>query len=140
MKYCLSCGKITSGEPLFCNFCGSSFDVKLCPRLHPNPRIATVCSKCGSLDLSSPHPRVSFWWHVLGYLLRIALGALLVWLSLTLLVTVFQELVHRPAFQAGMVVIGILLLGLWFLWAMLPHWMQKFIRHLIARKEDKPRD
>jgi len=139
MKYCFQCGRITWGEPLFCNFCGSSFDVKLCPRLHANPRIAVICSQCGSRELSSPQPRVSFWWKVLAYLVRIVLGTILVWLSLALLVVTLQGLFRIPAVQAGTILIGILLAGLWFLWAMLPHWMQKLIRRLI-RKEGKPRD
>ena len=29
---------MTAGEPLFCNFCGRSYDLKLCPHRHPNPR------------------------------------------------------------------------------------------------------
>ena len=40
MKYCHQCHKLTLGEPVFCNFCGSSFGLKLCGRLHSNPRSA----------------------------------------------------------------------------------------------------
>lgn len=140
MKYCFQCGRLTSGEPLFCNFCGSSFDVKLCPRLHPNPRVATVCSQCGSRELSSPQPRVSIWWRALAFLVRVVLGALLVWLSLALLVTTVKQFIQMPVVQAGMIVIGILLTGLWFLWAMLPHWIRKVIRRSLGRKEDRSRD
>jgi hypothetical protein len=61
MKYCHHCGRLTSGEPMFCQFCGRSYDVKLCPRLHANPRWAEVCSQCGSRELSTPQPKVSFW-------------------------------------------------------------------------------
>jgi hypothetical protein len=135
MKYCFECGRITSGEPLFCNFCGRTFDVKLCPRLHVNPRIAIACRECGSRELSTPQPRVSVLWHVLAYLVRIVLGSLLVWLSLSVLVALIQELLRRPEVQAGMVLLGILLLGLWFLWAMLPQWLRKLVRHIVRRKE-----
>ncbi len=31
MRYCNQCHRITAGEPLFCNFCGRSYDFKLCP-------------------------------------------------------------------------------------------------------------
>lgn len=140
MKYCFQCGRMTSGDPRFCNFCGSSFDVKLCPRLHPNPRIASICSQCGSRELSTPQPRVSFWWKVLGVVLRIVLGSLLVWLSLVAIMAVLKELLKSPVVQAGMIGIGILLTGLWFLWAMLPHWLRKLIQRLIAKKEDRTRD
>jgi len=135
MKYCFECGRVTSGEPLFCNFCGRTFDVKLCPRLHVNPRIATVCRECGSRELSMPQLRVSVLWHALAYLVRIALGALLVWLSLSVLIAVIKEMLRRPGVQGGMVLLGILLLGLWFLWAMLPDWLRKLIRHIVKRKE-----
>ena len=42
MKYCYQCGRITTGKPLYCNSCGRSYDVKLCPRAHANPRSAEV--------------------------------------------------------------------------------------------------
>ena len=61
MHYCNQCHRITPGEPLFCNFCGRSYNLKLCPHRHPNPRNAEICSQCGSRDLSMPHPRVPLW-------------------------------------------------------------------------------
>src|SRR5438552_18431561 len=61
VKFCYHCGRVTVGEPLFCNFCGRSYDVKLCPKLHANPRGTRVCSKCGSTELSTPQPRVPAW-------------------------------------------------------------------------------
>src|SRR6266568_764802 len=115
MKYCYHCGRITAGEPLFCNSCGRSYDVKLCSRLHANPRSAEVCSQCGNRELSTPQPKVSFWWHVLGFLLRIAFGALLVFLSLALLV----ELLKSPVVQNGLLALTLLLLVLWAMWSML---------------------
>ena len=48
-----------TGKPLFCGHCGRTYNVKLCPRLHTNPRIAEVCSQCGSRDLSTPQPERS---------------------------------------------------------------------------------
>lgn len=134
MKYCYQCGRTTSGQPLFCTFCGRTYDVKLCPRLHVNPRFADCCSQCGSRELSTPQPKVSFWWRVLGFLLRIGFGVFLVWLSLT----VFVELLKSPFVQNGMVVLGLLLTALWALWAMIPEWLRKLIHRLIKRKE--PRD
>lgn len=135
MKYCFECGRITWGEPLFCNFCGRSYDVKLCPRLHVNARIASVCRECGSHDLSTPQPRVSFLWKVIAYLIRIVLGALLVWLSLAILMPIGKELLMRPEVQAGTVLLGLLLVGLWFSWAMLPDWIRKIVRRLLQKKE-----
>ena len=61
MRYCNQCHRMTAGEPLFCNFCGRSYELKLCPHRHPNPRNAEICSQCGSRDLSTPHPHVALW-------------------------------------------------------------------------------
>ena len=40
MRYCHNCHKTTTGEPLFCHSCGSTYDAKLCPGRHINPRWA----------------------------------------------------------------------------------------------------
>src|SRR6185437_3885572 len=96
MKYCYQCGRLTAGEPMFCNFCGRSYDVKLCSRLHANPRNAEACSQCGSRDLSTPQPKVSIWWKVLMYLVRGLLAVLLVLTSLALLMAFVSEALHQP--------------------------------------------
>src|SRR6266481_2921849 len=101
MKYCYECGRITAGEPLFCNFCGRSYNVKLCPRHHPNPRIAEVCAQCGSRELSTPQPKVSIGWRLLELLLRILLGAFLAVLSIGIVIAIFQGL-QSPDGQAGL--------------------------------------
>src|SRR5216684_2914579 len=85
MKYCYECGRMTPGEPLFCNFCGRSYDVKLCPGRHVNPRHAEVCSQCGSRDLSTPQPKVSWWWKVVALVLRVALAFVVLAFLLALL-------------------------------------------------------
>ncbi len=55
MRYCRNCRKFTAGQPAYCQFCGRSYGVKLCPRGHKSPRAASVCSECGSHELSTPH-------------------------------------------------------------------------------------
>jgi len=70
MKYCHHCGRLTPGEPLFCQSCGRTYDVKLCSRLHVNSRSAEVCSQCGSRDLSTPQPKVPLWTKGFELLLR----------------------------------------------------------------------
>jgi len=131
MRFCYQCGRLTAGEPLFCGSCGRSYDVKLCPRLHRNPRYAEVCSRCGSRELSTPQPRVSLWWKVLEFLLRVFFGVALVCLSLTILLA----LLRRPEVQCGLVVLGILLGLVWWLWSLLPEWLQKFVHRSLRRKE-----
>jgi hypothetical protein len=121
---------MTSGEPLFCNFCGRSYDVKLCPSRHPNPRIAEVCSQCGSRDFSTPQPKVSLWWKFLTWLTRLLLGILLGCLTVLLILTALL----RPEVQHALIGLGILLAVLWWMWSQLPNWFRKLIRKAFERK------
>jgi RNA polymerase subunit RPABC4/transcription elongation factor Spt4 len=131
MKFCYQCGRMTPGEPLYCNSCGRSYDVKLCPRAHVNPRSAEVCSQCGSREFSTPQPRVSVWWKVLEFLAKVVLGVFLVYLSLA----GFLALLRTPQFQTALIVFGILMGLLWWLWSLLPEWFRKLVRRSIRRKE-----
>ena len=126
MNYCYQCGRMTAGEPLFCNFCGRSYDVKLCPRLHANPRSAEVCSKCGSRELSTPQPKVPMSWRLFAILARLGLGLLLFYASLSVLIA----LIRTPQFQQGLVALGMVLGALWWLWTKLPDWFREIIRSL----------
>lgn len=133
MKYCYQCGHMTDGEPMFCNSCGRSYDVKLCPRLHQNPRGAEVCSQCGSRELSTPQPKIPMSWRLLAIVARLGIGLLLFYVSLTLLI----DLLRTPAFQQLLVLVGLLLGGLWWLYSKLPDWLQELLRSLWRRKENK---
>ena len=133
-SYCYNCGHVTPGEPMFCNHCGRSYDVKLCPRLHPNPRSAEVCSKCGSRELSTPQPKVPAMWKLLAILLRLFLGLLLFYISLSFLVS----LVKTTQVQQALVCVGLLLVALWVLWSKLPDWLQDIIRSAVkGRRNDR---
>jgi RNA polymerase subunit RPABC4/transcription elongation factor Spt4 len=133
MKFCYQCGRITPGEPFFCNFCGRSYDVKLCPRLHANSRSAEVCAQCGSRDFSTPQPRVSVWWRVLEFVTKVVFGAFLAYLSVAGLIA----LLRTPQFQSLLIIFGILVGLLWWLWSLLPEWFQKLVRRSIRRKEQR---
>src|SRR6185437_13761725 len=85
MRYCHECGKITGGEPRYCQFCGRTYDVKLCPRRHENPRFAEVCSQCGSRELSTPQPKISALWRVLEFVLKVLVGLLITYVVLAFL-------------------------------------------------------
>ena len=124
MKYCYQCGKMTAGEPLYCGTCGRTYDVKLCPRAHVNPRGAEVCSKCGSRELSTPQPKVPMSLRLLALLVRLGLGLLLFYASLSLVVV----LLRTREVQQALVAFGMLLAGLWWLWSKLPDWFQEAIR------------
>jgi len=131
MKYCYQCGRITAGKPFFCSFCGRSYDAKLCPRLHPNPRVAEFCSQCGSRELSTPQPKISVWWKVLEFLAKVVLGTCLVYITLAGLVAVLKT----PHLRNPLIVFGILLAVLWSLWSELPHLFRKLVRRSLKRKE-----
>jgi RNA polymerase subunit RPABC4/transcription elongation factor Spt4 len=126
MKYCYQCGKMTAGEPLYCGTCGRTYDVKLCPRAHVNPRGAEVCSQCGSRELSTPQPKIPMSWRLLALLTRLGLGILLFYVSLCFLIAV----IRTPEAQHFFVAIGMLLAGLWYLFSKLPDWLQEFIRSI----------
>jgi len=126
MRYCNECGHMTEGEPLFCNSCGRSYDVRLCPRLHENPRGAECCSQCGSRELSTPQPKIPASWQLLAILIRLGLGLLLFYATLKLIVA----LLLTPVFQMLLVYFGIMLAGLWALYRKLPEWMQDALRSL----------
>jgi len=132
MKFCYSCGKVSAGDPPFCNGCGRSYNVRLCPRLHKNSRWAKACSQCGARELSQPQPHVSFWWKVLEFVLKVAVAAFLVYVSLIAVVDLFR----RPQIQAGLLVVGVMLGLLWLLWTKLPEWFRELVRRSLKRKEN----
>ena len=124
MTYCYNCGHMTAGEPLFCSKCGRTYDVKLCPRLHPNPRSAEVCSKCGSRELSTPQPKIPLSLKLLAILIRLGLGLLLFYGTVRLGIALLQT----AQVQQALVAIGMLLGCLWWMWTKLPDWFQEAIR------------
>jgi hypothetical protein len=126
MRYCYNCGHITPGEPAYCNSCGRSYDVKLCPRGHQNPRGAEVCSQCGSRELSTPQQKVPLTWRLAAILIQVGSGILLVYISLALLI----GLLRTPQFQHLLVATGLLLGGMWWCYSKLPDWLQELIRTL----------
>jgi hypothetical protein len=128
---------MTAGDPLFCGHCGRTYDLKLCPRLHPNPRHAEVCSQCGSREFSTPHPKVSLWWRLLEWLARALFGFFLVILSCLAAVAVLEGVLTSPQLQGGLVGIAILLGVLWWLWSELPEWFRKVVHRSLRRKRSK---
>ena len=136
MKYCYQCGKMTAGEPLYCGTCGRTYDVKLCPRAHVNPRGAEVCSKCGSRELSTPQPKIPMSLRLLAILVRLGLGLLLFYASLSLVI----DLIRTPEVQRALVAFGMLLAVLWWLWSKLPDWFQEAIRSFFKNRRQRDDD
>jgi hypothetical protein len=131
MKFCYQCGSASKGDPLFCTKCGRTYGVRLCPRLHRNSRFAKVCSQCGSRELSQPEPAVSFWWKVLEFLLKVGFGVLLVYLTLAGV----AALLRMREVQSGLIVFGIFVGLLWWLWGLIPEWIRKLVGRSLKRKE-----
>jgi hypothetical protein len=138
MRYCHNCHKTTTGEPMFCHFCGFTYDAKLCPARHINPRWAIVCSQCGSRDLSTPAPPVPFWLKPLLLVASLLPGLVLAGLLVLAAISVFQEVLTNQAIQ-GQLVAAILVLALfWWLYLQLPHFIQDMFRSLWRKpKKDK---
>jgi hypothetical protein len=141
MKICYQCGHMTAGEPLFCNHCGRTYDVKLCPRLHSNPRSAEVCSKCGTRDLSMPQPRVSLWWKFFEGLVKFLFIVFVICIALAVLAGILQGALQRPGVQCALLALGFLAIALWWMWLRLPDWFRKAIYSSLKRKRrDHGRD
>jgi RNA polymerase subunit RPABC4/transcription elongation factor Spt4 len=132
MKYCYQCGHMTEGEPHFCNHCGRSYDVKLCPRLHANPRGAEVCARCGSRELSTPQPKIPVIWRLLAIVVRLGIGLVLFSASLWLVIALIRTTASREA----LVSLSALLAALWLLWTKLPDWLQELIRAIWKRRDN----
>lgn len=133
MHYCNHCRRITAGEPLFCNFCGRSYDFKLCPHRHPNPRTAEVCSTCGSRELSTPHPKVPLWISALIASLSIFPGVVLLLLSILFVIGLLHALVASPQLLFQFMLTGLFLAFVWWLYMQLPRFIRRFVSKLLGR-------
>jgi hypothetical protein len=137
MLYCYNCNRVTYGKPLFCNFCGRSYNVKLCPRLHPNGRNARACSQCGSRDLSTPAPKAPLWISLVVFLLSLVPGLLLVLISLLSVIALVHALFTNPRMLVAFTFLALALTVLWAMWTRLPLALRQFIRkRLLNREQD----
>ena len=132
MKYCHQCGTLTPGQPLFCSSCGRTYDVKLCPRLHVNPRRADVCSLCGSRDLSTPQPKMSLRDRLLTTVIMTVLGVSLFVGSLLLIVYVLQAALASTHVRDTAGVLVLLVAALWWMWLQLPKWLRAFLGRMFT--------
>lgn len=135
MKYCYACGHTTAGEPRFCNFCGRSYDAKLCPSFHVNPRFAEACSHCGSRELSTPQPKVPLWWHLAGLLVYLLAGVLLTDISIPVLLDLMKDLLIGSGVHNRGIVRGFFLSILWSFWTILPDFFRQIVRRSLNRRK-----
>ena len=137
MRLCTNCYRITLGEPLFCSFCGRTYDVKLCPHKHPNPRSARVCSQCGSTDFTTPQPKPSLWQLPLIFLLSVLPGLLLLLLSLLFLIGLVQALINNQQLLGQFLLVGLLLAVLWIVYLQIPGFVRSGVQKLFGGSKDK---
>ena len=137
MRYCPNCNRITPGEPLYCNFCGRSYDLKVCRRGHINPRIADVCSECGSRDLSTPAPRLALTTKLLLWTLTLFPGVVLLLVSLALIVGFINVLATNGQMLAQLLILTLVVGILWLIWIQFPPFIRQLFRTLW--KTQKPR-
>jgi len=116
MKYCYNCNRATIGEPLFCNFCGRSYNIKLCPKLHVNPCNAEACSHCGSRELSLPQPKVPFWATILLFFLSVITGLILAIFSIVAVAFFIRHFLNAPDMLLALTILQLILGLLWWGW------------------------
>ena len=128
MRICYHCGRVTPGQPLFCNFCGRSYNKKLCPRLHPNHRSAEACSVCGSRDLSIPQERVPIWLKILLILSGVIPGILLLLISILYVGYFLTRLFADPSNLLVPMLYGLALGLFWLVWIHIPFLLIRLFR------------
>ena len=71
MKYCWYCKRINPGEPVYCQFCASTFSIRVCSRCrHQNPKEALACGNCGNPELSEIAGPVPLWLKILRIFIK----------------------------------------------------------------------
>jgi len=133
MKFCYACGKTTGGKPLYCNFCGRSYGVKLCPRRHINPRMAEACSRCGNRNLSIPQPKIPVLWRILAVSILVVTGALLFSASLGVMAEILAAPIQRTVVASSPEPLIIIAL-LWGLWGTLVPYALRVATHRLLKK------
>lgn len=129
MKLCYACKRLTSGDAVYCQNCGRTYNVKLCSRQHVNPRSAEFCSQCGSRDLSNPQPKVPLLVKPFLWILRLLPGFVLVGAGVAFVVVFIRQLFANPNGLLPLMCIGLLFGLLLLAWMFLPG----FVKRLLAK-------
>jgi RNA polymerase subunit RPABC4/transcription elongation factor Spt4 len=137
MRYCYNCNRVTVGEPLFCNFCGRSYNIKLCRKLHVNPRNAEACSRCGSRDLSTPQPKVPYWATFLLVVVSFISGLFLAVFSVIAIRLFIKHLLNSPDVLLALAVLQMVLGMLWWGWAEIPLLFREKVHKMLQRRNKR---
>lgn len=139
MRYCTHCRHVTAGQALFCMFCGRTYDVRLCPRLHVNPRRADVCAQCGSRDLSQPHPRMTWAGSLLRTMLSMLPTLLIVLIGIIVALAMVQTVLTDQHVQGQLVILMLLAAAGWIAWSKLPGPVRTGVRRVMTRRSKRER-
>jgi hypothetical protein len=140
MRFCYNCNRATIGDPLFCNFCGRSYNIKLCPKLHVNPRTAEACSRCGSRELSTPQPKVPFWATFLLVMLSLIPGLILAVFSILAIRFFIQRFLNTPDMLLALTILQMVLGMLWWGWTEIPLFFRDTIHRMLQRRRNDDDD
>ena len=132
MRFCNRCRKLTTGDPLFCAFCGSTYDVKLCSRHHPNPRYVEVCSQCGSRDMTTPHPPIPILLRPVIVLFERAPRFFLVTGIIVFVLAFVHWLLTDPAGQQAAVLLLFMAVSTVIVWRLTPPLAQRLLQGAFA--------
>ena len=137
MRYCPQCYRLTPDDPLYCNRCGATYDGRLCPARHLNPRNALVCAQCGSRELSTPAPRSPLWLRPALVVLPLVPGAILALLLVMDAAAMIDSLSVNGQLPPRLVVILLLLALLWWIYVYFYKFIHYSLRSLWTnRKKD----
>lgn len=133
MRHCSYCRHITAGQPLFCMFCARTYDVRLCPRLHANPRRAEVCAQCGSRDLTEPQPRGTWSRRLLQSGLPMLPTVLVVIVGIVVMLAMVNTILADEQVQGQFVMLMLLIVAGWIAWSKLPGLIRTGLRRGLTR-------
>lgn len=121
MKYCAHCKRLNLGQPIFCQFCGHSFDIRICRGCgHPNPPDALSCRRCGRTNLSEPSGRSSIW----PLFFKILFWPVVIIMAFSLIKAMLANL---QAFAPLIIMVGLFALA----YSFLPEIVKKLIRGML---------
>lgn len=124
MKYCAHCKRLNFGDPVFCQYCSHSFNVRICRGCgHMNPIDALSCRRCGRTNLSEPSGSSSVW-PLVKFLVKILFWPLVIIMAFSL---VKAMLANLQAFAPLIIMVGLFALT----YSFLPEIVKKLIRGML---------
>lgn len=126
MRFCLYCQRLNPGHPVFCQFCGRSFEFRICRGCrHLNPPEVLACRRCGGRDFSEPAGLPPLW--------MVALK----WSCWVLLILLLVGLVKFLFLNFELVALFVVILGFFYLaYSFLPAPGQVLVKRTLKAMKD----